>query len=72
MASSLIKPNRVIAPSRTPAAPIDKQAADARSYLKSRSQQPVYSRLADPNWKPYRNSQELALQVYELTHSQPW
>lgn len=32
--------------------------------------QPRPSRLDDPRWHPFKNSDELAQQIYELTH--PW
>ncbi|EDX83229.1 hypothetical protein S7335_408 [Synechococcus sp. PCC 7335] len=47
---------------------VGKTTAPYSQLALSRTGQPGKSRLDNPNWKPYRNSQELALKVYEMTH----
>ena len=41
-----------------------------RSMRQTKTFQPRPSRLDNPKWQPFQNSNELAMQVYELTH--PW
>ncbi|EDX83062.1 hypothetical protein S7335_240 [Synechococcus sp. PCC 7335] len=70
MPSSIRRPTyRSVTPPPT-ATRVGKTIAPYSQPALSRTGQPGNSRLDNPNWKPYRNSQELALKVYEMTHPQ--
>ncbi|EDX82649.1 hypothetical protein S7335_950 [Synechococcus sp. PCC 7335] len=71
MPSSIRRPTyRSFIPAPPTAIPVGKTTAPYSQSAFSRTGQPGNSRLDNPNWKPYRNSQELALKVYEMTHPQ--